>query len=181
MKTVAVLLAPGFEEVEAITPIDFLRRAGIRVIIVGVEASHIVGSRGVSLHADVLLDELPDGVDGLVLPGGMPGATNLSLNDKVLDIIEKYWKENKLVAAICAAPAVVLNKVGLLEGRQFTCYPGFEEGLEGDFSQDSVVVDNNLITSRGPGTAAAFSEKIIEYLLHVDKADNVHQTTLQMW
>jgi len=181
MKSVAILLAPGFEEVEAITPIDFLRRAGVQVVTVGVESSRVRGSRGVILQADVLMDEIPHTVDGVILPGGMPGAANLSKNNKVLSTLYQYQKDHKMIAAICAAPAVVLKKMDIFKNTQYTCYPGFEKDAGGAFIDQDVVVDENVITSRGPGTAAAFSEKIIEYLSGVEDAELVHQTTLQMW
>lgn len=180
MKTVAVFLAPGFEEVEAVTPIDFLRRAGIQVVTVGTEGALVRGSRGVVFQADILLNEVEGLFDGVILPGGMPGAINLSENEEVTGMVQKHLSAGKLVGAICAAPAVVLGSKGFLQSRNYTCYPGFETSVDGEFQSKPVVQDKNLITSRGPGTASLFALKIIEYFKGSQSAQQVHKATLQL-
>jgi 4-methyl-5(b-hydroxyethyl)-thiazole monophosphate biosynthesis len=180
MKTIAVLLAEGFEEVEAVTPIDFLRRAGVEVITAGVTGKTVTGAHGVPFTADILLKDAPANLDGIVIPGGMPGAANIAKSAEAVTLIQKLFSANKLVAAICAAPGVVLGPNGLLKGKKFTCYPGYEKDVAGAaFSEDRVVVDGNLITSRGPGTAAAFAIALIDYLAGKDAADKVFKDTLQ--
>lgn len=179
MKKVAVLLADGFEEVEAVTPIDFLRRAGVEVLVAGVKERDVVGSHNVRIDCDMTLDELPLELDGIVVPGG-PGAKDISDSAEAVGLIKKFLDSKKLVGAICAAPAVVLGARGLLKGRKFTCYPGTESAAkDGTLLQDRVVKDGNLITSRGPGTAAEFSLALIEYLAGADAAEKVRRGTLQ--
>jgi 4-methyl-5(b-hydroxyethyl)-thiazole monophosphate biosynthesis len=146
MKKVAVLLAAGFEEVEVVTPVDFLRRAGIEVVISSINTVIVTGANGIAIKADCVLDALPSDLDGVILPGGMPGALNLAQSAVVTQLINTINNENKLVAAICAAPALVLGGTGLLKGRKFTCYPGFEDKVTGaDFSTERVVQDGNII------------------------------------
>jgi 4-methyl-5(b-hydroxyethyl)-thiazole monophosphate biosynthesis len=182
MKKVAVLLADGFEEVEVITSVDFLRRAGIEVVLTSISELNITGCHDVVILADTTLDALGDDLDGIILPGGMPGASNLAQSEKLIAYLRKMNNSHKLLAAICAAPALVLGEARLLEGRKFTCYPGFENKITGgDFSTESVVLDGNILTSRGPGTAAEFAIAIIEYLLGIDAANAVKQGTLQHW
>jgi 4-methyl-5(b-hydroxyethyl)-thiazole monophosphate biosynthesis len=173
-KKAAVLLAAGFEEVEAVTPVDYLRRAGIGVVTAAVgERAEVAGSHGVPVRADATLEELVkqagglaglcESLDAVIIPGGMPGASNLAASPGVSALIRAMARDGKLVAAICASPALVLAPLGLLEGRRFTCYPGMEQGLEGagPWSEGRVVTDGNFITSRGAGTAAAFAIAII--------------------
>jgi protein deglycase len=184
MKRVAVLLADGFEEVEAITPIDFLRRAEVEVIAVGVTGASVTGGHGIVVGSDVEMDQANDqfatSLDGVVVPGGTAGAENIAGSEKAMTLIRHCLDSGKLVAAICAAPGVVLGGNGLLEGRRFTCYPGFESRAQnGRFSEDRVVVDGNLITSRGPGTAAEFSLAVIDYLVGEETASNLRRGTLQ--
>ena len=182
MKKVAVLLADGFEEVEVVTPADFLRRAGIEVVISSIGGEIVTGSNNIIIKADNTIDALPADLDGIILPGGMPGATNLAQSEAVMQLLHKMNNNSKLVAAICAAPALVLGGAGLLEGRKFTCYPGFEKEVAGaDFCTERVVQDGNIITSRGAGTAAEFSIAVIEYLLDSEAANSVKEGTLQNW
>jgi 4-methyl-5(b-hydroxyethyl)-thiazole monophosphate biosynthesis len=180
MKKIAVLLAHGFEEVEAATPIDFLRRAGVEVITAGVSGKTVDGAHGVPFTVDVLLKDVPADLDGVVIPGGMPGAENIAKSAGAVELVKKLSAEGKLVAAICAAPGVVLGPNGLLKGKRFTCYPGYEKEVSGAFfSEERVVVDGGLITSRGPGTAAEFALALIERLAGKQAADKVHKATLQ--
>ena len=181
-KKAIVLFATGFEEVEGITQVDFLRRAGIEVTMVGIDSRDVAGNHGVFVHTDIVVDDLPadPGTDAIVLPGGMPGAQNLSESPSVLSLIKRYFDSGRLVAAICAAPGVVLGRTAILDGRRFTCYPGFQERApRGTFCEDRVVVAGNVITSRGPGTAAEFAEAIVSYLVGRDAAERLHTTTLQ--
>jgi 4-methyl-5(b-hydroxyethyl)-thiazole monophosphate biosynthesis len=179
MKQVALLLADGFEEVEAITVADYLRRAGIKVYLTSLLSTTVTGSHQVTLIADKLIDQLPDNLDAVIVPGGMPGASNLAQSEQVIKLIRNTFDDNKLVAAICAAPALVLAKSGVLNEREFTFYPGFEKQLvESGWKADIVVQDGNIITSRGPGTAAEFTFAIIEYLLGQQAAHAVKQATL---
>lgn len=181
MKKVAILLADGFEEVEVITPADFLRRAGIQVILTSIGGLTVTGCHNIELSADITLDALVAAdLDGIILPGGLPGAANLAQSEVLIELICNMNKNNKLLAAICAAPALVFGTAGLLVGRNFTCYPGFENEITGaNFSTENVVQDANMITSRGPGTAAEFSIAVIEYLLGKEAAMTVKKATLQ--
>lgn len=180
MKRAIVLLADGFEEVEAITQIDFLRRAGIHVTVLGVTGRDVAGGHDIRVNTDITVDEWSDGFDAVVVPGGAQGAENVAGDEQAMLLIERAVQEEKLVAAICAAPAIVLGANGLLGARSFTCYPGFENRVtSGTFLDDRVVVDGNLITSRGPGTAAEFAEAIVTYLVGEDAARDLHQKTLQ--
>ena len=180
MSKAAILLADGFEEVEAITQIDFLRRAGIELKIVGVGNKDITSAREVRINTDETIDELDEDFDAVILPGGLGGAKNLSSNQEVLNLVKEMHDEGKYIAAICASPAVVLAPLGLLKGKTFTCFPGFENNIEdGTFSEDRVVVDGKLITSRAPGTAAEFAYEIIRHLQDKAAADKVSQSTLQ--
>jgi 4-methyl-5(b-hydroxyethyl)-thiazole monophosphate biosynthesis len=174
-KKVLVLLAPGFEEVEAVTPIDYLRRSGVEVTAAALGGGRDVrGSHGIVLRADADLaalraeagglSALCRTLDALLLPGGMPGASNLAASGDAGALIQAMAREGKIVAAICASPALVLAPLGLLKGKRFTCYPGMEQGLEGIWSEDPVVADGGLITSRGAGTAAAFAIALINRL-----------------
>ena len=176
----AVLFADGCEEIEAITPVDLLRRAGIEVLMVGVTGKDIEGGHGIRITTDMTVDEIDQDLDAVLVPGGLGGADNLSQSAAGNALIQKLFKAGKLVASICASPARVLHPLGILEGKRFTCFPGFEEGLEGgQFSEDRVVVDGSLITSRGAGTAAEWSVAVISYLVGEEKAMEVHRRTLQ--
>lgn len=180
MKRVVVLLAEGFEEVEAVTPIDFLRRAGCEVVVAGVSGVSVTGAHGITLSADASLAECSGHFDAVVVPGGMPGAANVAASPQAIDLINAVQRGGGIVAAICAAPAVVLAPNGFLGGKKATCYPGFERHFgETDFSEDRVVVDGNLITSRGPGTAAEFALQLVRALVGDEAADELHQSTIQ--
>jgi 4-methyl-5(b-hydroxyethyl)-thiazole monophosphate biosynthesis len=175
MAKALVLLADGFEDVEAVTPIDYLRRAGIEVTTVSISESLTVTSKwgGIKMFAGTTLTELTkqgtDGYDAVILPGGMPGTSNLAASKETGSLVKKMAAAGKTICAICAAPALVLAPLGLLAGKNYTCYPGMEEKVNGGKWSDSrVVVDGNVITSRGAGTAGEFAAAIIEQLL--DKA-----------
>ncbi|NLM50792.1 MAG: DJ-1/PfpI family protein [Clostridiaceae bacterium] len=155
---VYVFLAEGFEEIEAITFVDVLRRANVDVKTVGVTGKEVTGSHGIKLTADILIDEVNrDDLQMIYLPGGMPGAKNLSENEKVSDIIKYAHENKKYIAAICAAP-FILGKSGLLKGVSATCYPGFEKDLIGaNITKSDYVFDQNILTGKGPGVALEFS------------------------
>lgn len=180
MKKVLLCLADGFEEIEAIVPIDLMRRAGMHVVLAGVGASTVTGSRGVSIISDgELADFTLETFDAVMLPGGMPGASNLAASWEVNERVIAMFNEGKLVAAICAAPAVVLGTAGILEGRRATCYPGAESYAPGvRFVKEPVVIDGNLITAQGPGVASQFAFAVIEALLGSKKAKEVGEGAL---
>lgn len=176
MATVLVPLAQGCEELEAVTVIDLLRRAGITVITAGLEEGPVTCSRGTVLVPDTTLDAvLDEDLDMIVLPGGLPGADNLNRDTRIHSLLEKLAGQDKPVAAICAAPKV-LATAGLLDGRRATSYPGSLEGIEArdlHYEQQAVVVDGNVITSRGPGTAMDFALTLIETLQGKPARDKV--------
>ena len=164
---VYLFLADGFEEVEAITPFDYLKRAGFDVKTIGVDDEKITGSHNLEVTVDLKISDLDLKLkedDLIILPGGLQGTKNLISNDMVLEYV-KYGAKNAAVAAICAAPSI-LGKLGLLEGVSACCYPGFEGELKGAnvILNSDVVVDKNIITSKGAGTAQQFSFEIIKYL-----------------
>lgn len=164
---VLVMLADGFEEIEAMTTIDILRRAGIDVVTVGVEKYVISGAHKVCIWADVWSIDfsIPDDVDMIVLPGGMPGTLNLKKDKFVNQMIDFCIDNNKYIAAICAAPSI-LGERGLLKGVRATCYPGFEDSLLGAQVIDtSCVVDGKFITANGPGSAMEFALTLVKVLL----------------
>jgi len=166
-KKVVIVLADGFEEIEAIIPIDVLRRAELDVTVAGLDSKTVKGSHGIPIEADCLLSEIKETPDCIILPGGLPGAENLANSDLVKDLVLKINSGAKIVAAICAAPALVLTLTGLLKGKRVTCYPGFEKHFDDsvEFVRERVVVDGDLVTSRGPGTALEFSIKLVEILV----------------
>ncbi|PIU39866.1 MAG: DJ-1 family protein, partial [Candidatus Omnitrophica bacterium CG07_land_8_20_14_0_80_50_8] len=125
-KTALIVLADGFEEIEAVTPIDVLRRAGIEVIVAGVGKREVTGAHDITVETDLMLEQYQGIPDAVVLPGGMPGAANLNQSEALKDLLQKMKRAGKIIAAICASPAVVLAPNGILEGKKATCYPGFE-------------------------------------------------------
>lgn len=172
MKKVCVLLAEGFEEVEALTVSDIMRRANVHCDLVSIKHKNVTSSHGVSIEADKIFNEDME-YDLIVLPGGMPGATNLRDDERVINILKKQNKEGRLIGAICAAP-IVLGRAGLTEGKQITSYPGYEDELPNcDYLENAVVVDGNIITSRGPATAMAFSYKLLEVLGYSHEVDGI--------
>ncbi len=164
MKNVLVPLAQGFEEAEFIGIVDVLRRAGLNVIIAGLDsAGNVKGANNVEMRADVALKDVDvSSLDSIVLPGGYDGADNLANNANILSIIKDLHTKGKLVAAICASP-MVLNKAGVLSG-DFTCYPGCEAGINGNRLNVPVVENGNIITSAGPATAILFGLAIAKKL-----------------
>jgi 4-methyl-5(b-hydroxyethyl)-thiazole monophosphate biosynthesis len=176
MKKVLVTLAPGFEEIETITVVDILRRAGARVTLAATEEGPIEGSRRVSVLSDTLIDQVDDKeFDLVILPGGQPGTTNLQNNSKVKAIIQNMHQSGKQIAAICAAPTV-LQSAGILQSTAVTSHPSVKDQLTGiDYSEERVVVDGNIVTSRSPGTALEFALKLVEILFGRDRMDTVNR------
>jgi 4-methyl-5(b-hydroxyethyl)-thiazole monophosphate biosynthesis len=166
MRSACVLLAPGFEEIEAITVIDVLRRADVETAIVAVDGREVTGSHGITVVSDIGVDVAFDRRwDLVVLPGGMPGATNLRDHPRVQALVRAQRERGGLLAAICAGP-IALAKAGALEGRRATSYPGFGPMLGAiDYREEAVVDDGEVITSRGPGTALAFALHLVERLV----------------
>jgi 4-methyl-5(b-hydroxyethyl)-thiazole monophosphate biosynthesis len=157
-----VPLAEGFEEIEAIAVIDILRRANIKVDVVGVEDEVVAGRNGIKVLCDkIITDVKPEDYDGIVLPGGNPGYKNLENNQQVINIIKSLNGRGKLVAAICASPTI-LEKIGILEDKKATCYPTMKDKIK-NFVNERVVVDKNIITSQGPGTAIEFALEIVRF------------------
>ncbi len=207
MAKVAVFIAPGFEEIEAFTVVDYLRRANVSVSLVAVPPENstkneivVVGSHGITVIADNTLRDFIDLMEGkepdaIYLPGGMPGAKNLAANQYLFQLITKMDRKGKLVTALCASPAVVLAQTGILENRKWTCYPGMEENLAEycgsslkakELTENSrhvkdvpFVLDNNLLTGRGPGTAEQFAMKLVEILTSADTAKEIHDGSCQ--
>lgn len=169
---VYVFLANGFEEIEALTAVDLLRRADIQVKTVSVMEDKLVyGSHGIGVEADILFKEgLYDKCAMLILPGGMPGTTNLCNHRELNEELKHFYEAGKPIAAICAAP-MVLGRAGLLAGHEATIYEGMEAELEGAVKRDEkVVVSRNIITSKGPGTAMDFALSLIAYLKGAESA-----------
>lgn len=176
MKESYLLLAEGFEEIEALTPVDVLRRAGMNVKTVSITGSRQVkGAHGVGVNADLVFDPVHfSKCDWLILPGGMPGASNLYEFSPLRGILKNHKSEGRHIAAICAAPAVVLGQLGLLRGEEATCYPGFEQLCEGAKMVDTpVVVSNNLVLGNGPANALVWALTIVKEALGEKEAINV--------
>jgi 4-methyl-5(b-hydroxyethyl)-thiazole monophosphate biosynthesis len=169
-------LAEGFEEIEAVTVVDLLRRAGIEVRTASLAGTRVTGSHGITVEADIPLDAVDaTEYDMIVLPGGMPGAEHLKNDARVVALLRRFASEGRYTAAICAAPGVLAH-AGLLDGRQATSFPGFlrDDSAPGlKLSAAPVVVDGKVVTSRGPGTAIEFSLALIELLLGTQAADAV--------
>ena len=180
MKKVAVLLADGFEEIEALTVVDILRRASVYVDTVSITDEYKVrGSHGINVQTEDLFDEVNFvEFDMIVLPGGMPGTTNLDEHPGVKRVVEDYVTSGKYVAAICAAPSI-LGSLGILNGRVATCYPGFEKKLFGAYiTTDPVAKDGHVITSRGMGTAIEFASTLIGIIQDPESADKIKASIL---
>ena len=194
MKTAAIFFADGFEEIEALTPVDYLRRAGVNVITVAVTSSQaenpciVMGSHKVPIITDTTMKEylskfsqnLPDCV---ICPGGSLGAQNLAASDDLHKHLEKCHANEKLVAAICASPAVVLGKTNILKEKKWTCYPDMEGEAKEDYlsgySDKAFITDGNLVTSRGAGAAEEFAMELVRILTDEATAKKVHDGTLQ--
>jgi 4-methyl-5(b-hydroxyethyl)-thiazole monophosphate biosynthesis len=179
MPKVCVLLAEGFEEIEAVTIIDVLRRADVAPVTVAVGKNPVRGAHQLLVQADRGLGEAAkESWDMVILPGGMPGATNLRDDPRVQELLKRQAGEGRKIGAICAAP-IALGKAGLLKGKKATSYPGFEDQLTGAAYQEAPVVrDGNIVTSRGPGTAMAFALDIVADLMGKAAADGLRKEML---
>jgi protein deglycase len=179
-KKVLVPIADGTEEIEAVCIIDTLRRAGAEVTVASVSGKlQVTASRGVKIAADALIgDCVGKTYDLVVLPGGMPGATNLRDSKELIGILKSQEQEGRLYGAICAAPAVVLQHHGLIGKRKATCYPSCAKELSNADTGSRVVVDGNLVTSQGPGTAIEFALRLAELLFDKAKAVEVGKAML---
>lgn len=181
MAKALVFLATGFEEIEALTVVDVLRRAGVDVTVAGLTPNVTEGKHGVKVVPDKSIDDVKvEDFDAVIAPGGNPGYKNLRKDPRVIAMVKKAFDSNKIVAAICAGPTV-LSDAGILEGKACTIYPGMDQELEaggGKPKHDIVVVDGNIITSRGPATALPFALKLAEKLAGKQTAEAVSKKTL---
>lgn len=173
-----MFFANGFEEVEAIAALDVIRRSGIEIMSVGVDSDVITGSHKISVVCDTTADKISfdDNVSGIILPGGMPGTTNLMNSEIVDNFIDKCHENGKLLCAICAAP-MILGRKGLLKGHEAVCFPGFEEELEGAIIPDSYVCNSDgIITAKGMGSAVNFGLEIVAELINRETSDKLKAT-----
>lgn len=190
---VAVFLAEGFEEIEALSPVDYLRRAKVEVTLVAVTSNNPVdprivkSSHGVSVLADKTLEDFLSGLNGslpdaVFFPGGLPGATNLAASSDIKDLILKCFEAKKYVTACCASPALVLAPTGILKGRNWTCYPGMENDVDPEMVEDSehssgvpFVSDGNIVTGSGPGTAEQFAMELVRIFAGEETAEAIRK------
>lgn len=179
MPNALVLLAPGFEEIEAVTIIDLLRRAEVEVTVAGLELDSVTGSHNISVIPDAhYLDVYPDIFDILILPGGQPGTNNLKSDEKVINWIKDHFKENKKLAAVCAAP-IVFHAAGITSGLKLTSYPTEKSVFsDSDYKEENVVKDGNVITGKAVGTAIDFALEIIAELQGRQKAEEIKKMIL---
>ena len=171
-----VLLVEGFEEIEALTPIDILRRCGAEVLTVGVMGEYVTGSHNITVKSDILIDDvLYDQMSCLIIPGG-PGYTNIEASSKAMEIIAYAKENNILTCAICAAPSII-GKLGYLDGKKATCFPGFEKELKGAvISDEKAVFDGNFITGKGAGAASEFGFLIAEKTVGKEKSEEIKKS-----
>ena len=174
-----VFLADGCEEIEAVAPVDIMRRAGLDVCTVGVTGKTVTGSHKVTVTADIEISELNiTDAEMVVLPGGLPGTYNLEADDTVKSAVRYCYENGRYVAAICAAPSILAH-MGLLDGRKATCAPGFAKELaKADYTGESVTVDGKIITGKGAGAALLFGYRIVEILVSEDEAAK-HRASMQ--
>lgn len=179
MPKVAVLFADGFEEVEAMAIVDVLRRAEVETVMTGLHAGPVTSARKVNVLVDAVIDSVnPDDFDMIILPGGQPGSDNLNKDGRVRDLIRKFVQKGKLTGAICAAP-IVLAGAGVLDGRHATSYPVYRDKLgRALYQEDAVVIDGNIMTSRGPGTALGFALAVAERLVGKERAEKIRGAML---
>ncbi|MBD3225075.1 MAG: DJ-1 family protein [Caldithrix sp.] len=179
MPNALLLLAPGFEETEAITVIDLLRRASIEVTVAGLQENQVTGSHDITINTDVYYKEVQENTfDILILPGGQPGSTHLKNDAIVLDWVRKRFEENRYLAAICAAPTV-FHAAGITDNLKLTSFPAEKDVFtNAHYSEDRVVIDQNVITSRGVGTAIDFALTLIEILCGMEQAEDIGRRIL---
>ena len=169
-----VFLAEGFEEMEALAPVDILRRAGLEVTTVGVTGKVVSGSHKIPVTSDITAEDVDfSNMDAMVLPGGLPGTNNLEACDIVKKSVEYCVANDKYVAAICAAPSI-LGHMGILKGKKATCFPGFDKELLGaEYTAESVTVDGKIVTGKGAGVSIDFALKLTEILKDRETADKL--------
>jgi len=175
-KRAIVVFAEGFEEIEAVSPADILKRAGVEVELVGLDRHEVTGAHGITIKMGRTLKSKED-ADAIVLPGGLPGAENLAASGTLATVLKEQARAGRIVAAICAAPGLALARHGILDGRRATCYPGFEKhfGSTTRYVADPVVVDGNIVTSRGPGTAGLFGLALARSLVGEAMAEQLRR------
>lgn len=189
----AAFLAEGFEEVEALTPIDYLRRAGVEVVTVAVTSNDsldnkiVKSSHGVKMMADVTLEDFMNSCaenlpDGIFFPGGLGGAKNLSQSEIISGLIKNCFEKEKLVSAICASPAMVLSPTGILKGKNWTCYPGMEEDVDPEDVEDSThasgvpfVTDGNIVTGTAAGASEQFAVELVRIMAGEEAAEKIRK------
>ncbi len=172
-----MVLAPGFEEIEALNVVDILRRAEIEVMVAGTTSNLIEGRSGIKVQPDDLLADVPGfSFDMIVLPGGQPGTENLIKDERVIALVKEY-AEFKMVGAICAAPTV-LKAAAVTKGRRLTCHPSVKDQFPDEYVDERVVTDGNIITSQGPGTAIEFAYALVEALGEPDKPKEINKGVL---
>lgn len=177
---ILVPLAEGFEEIEAVTIIDILRRAGIETVTASLHSPVVTGSHGIPITADNVLSN-KEKYDGIVLPGGIPGSTNLKKDPGIINLIKTINKSGGITAAICAAP-IVLAEAGLLKGKMFTCYPGYENEIEGGiFTSEPVTVDGNIITGKGAACTLPFALRLVEIIKGGATAEKLKEQMMAFW
>lgn len=179
MKKAVVFIAEGFEEIEALSVVDILRRGGVETTTISItEDPFVVGAHGIEITTDAVNEYAITDEDIIVLPGGLPGADNLRKSKYVTETIKLFAKENRNIAAICAAP-YVLGQLGVLKGKKATCYPGFEKHLDGaEYTASAVEIDGNIITGNGPASASKFGLAILAKLMGEQVAQNVGEGML---
>ena len=177
---IAILLADGFEEIEALTPLDILRRAGLNVKTVAIGSKIAIGSHGIPVVCDITSDEVNlSEVTMVIFPGGMPGSLNLDASPFSDKIIKAVAENNGRIAAICAAP-LILGRRGLLKDKEAVCYPGFEKELIGaKISALSVITDGNITTAKGMGVALPFALELVSLICGKDKAREISESVME--
>ena len=178
-KIAGILFAEGFEEIEAITIVDVLRRAELKVVTIGVKEKTPVGSHGIPIVVDELLTDIDETVlDCVVLPGGMPGAENLANDENVVELLMNLGRQHKLLGAICAAP-IALEAARLINRKSVTCYPSFKDHLVNSIYCDAkTCVDGNIVTGNGPGAALEFALRLVEKLKSTEAAADLRRKML---
>lgn len=177
---IIVPLAEGFEEIEAVSIIDTLRRGGLEVITASLHDRVVTGSHGIPVTADKIL-ETDEKFDGIVLPGGMPGSANLKKDPRIIKLIQEIGKSGGITAAICAAP-IVLAEAGILEGKKYTCYPGYENEITGGVHKsEAVIADGKVITGKGAACAIPFALTIVEIIKGKDAAVKLKEQMMAFW
>jgi len=177
---ILVPLAEGFEEIEAVTTIDILRRAGIETITAALKSNPVTGSHNIPVTADMILNE-KEKFNAIVLPGGIPGSINLKNDPRIIGLLKSINEAEGITAAICAAP-IVLSEAGLLKGKKFTCYPGHEKEItEGKYIEEPVVTDGKIVTSRGALCSPLFAFKIVEMVVGEKTAMQLKEQMMSFW